>query len=242
MQGCRVLTLPGRGGSGCHLRSCWVAAGYRAFMLARDLLLLAAAVRRPRPALVAAAVAGAVLAELATLERVQVNPGRTVALLDTRATGEAILDETIERLQRMGPRHLDEVCRVMGRVAVVQVEQDLVAEGAIALDESNLFGVTLAKKYVVADRDRVRALQVILADVLTGETDADARAGSLIALLRAAGWLDQVMSPVLATRGVEIDLSAAARRISRGRWVDEPLVTLVSKEQGGAAAAAMGAV
>ena len=211
-------------------------------MLAEDLLLLAAAVRRPRPALVAAAVAGAVLAELATLERVQVTAGRTVALLDARPTGETVLDETIERLQRMGPRHLDEVCRVMGRVVVVQVEQALVAKGAIALDESGLFGVTLAKDYVVTDRDRLRALKVMLADVLTGETDADARAGSLLALLGAADWLGHVMPPVLATRGVKMDLSAAARRRSHNRWVDEPLVRLVSNEQGGAAAAAMGAV
>lgn len=226
---------------GWRLRCCPVGAGYRAFMLAEDLLLLAAAVRRPRPALVAAAVAGAVLAELATLERVQVTPGRTVALLDARPTGEAVLDETIERLQRMGPRHLDEVCRVMGRVVVAQVEQALVAEGAIALDESGLFGVTLAKERVVTDRDRLGALQVTLTDVLTRETVADARAGSLIALLEAAGWLSQVMSPVLATRRVAMDLSATARRISLGRWVDEPLVTLVANEQGGAAAAAMGA-
>ena len=130
----------------------------------------------------------------------------------------------------------------MGRVVVVQVEQALVAKGAIALDESGLFGVTLAKDYVVTDRDRLRALQVMLADVLTGETDADARAGSLLALLGAADWLGHVMPPVLATRGVKMDLSAAARRISHNRWVDEPLVRLVSNEQGGAAAAAMGAV
>lgn len=211
-------------------------------MLAEDLLLLAAAVRRPRPPLLAAAVAGAVLAELATLERVQVTPGRTVVLLDARPTGETVLDETIERLQRMGPRHLDEVCRVMGRVVVVQVEQALVAEGAIALDEPGLFGVTVAKERVVTDRDRLRDLQVLLADVLTGETDAGARTGSLIALLHAAGWLGQVTSPVLATRGAQVDLSATARHISRGRWVDEPLLALVRNEQGGAAAAAMGAV
>lgn len=130
----------------------------------------------------------------------------------------------------------------MGRVVVAQVEQALVAKGTIALDESSLFGVTLAKERVATDRDRLRALQVMLADVLTEERDADGRTGSLVALLHAAGWLGQVMCPVLAERGVEMDLSAAARRISRGRWVDEPLVTLVSNEQGGAAAAAMGAV
>lgn len=211
-------------------------------MLAEDLLLLVAAVRRPRPALVATAVACAVLAELATRERVQVTPGRTVAVLDARPTGAGVLDEAIERLQRMGPRHLDEVCRVMGRVVVVQVEQALVADKAIALDGSALLGVTLTKERVVTDRDRLRDLQVTLTDVLTGETDADARAGSLITLLHAAGWLTQVVSPVLAARGVGTDLSAVARRLSRARWVDEPLLALVADEQGGAAAAAMGAV
>lgn len=210
-------------------------------MLAEDLLLLSAAVKRPRPALLATAVAGAVLAELATLERVQVTPGRTVALLDARPTGEMVLDGTIERLERMGPRSLDEVCRIMGRLVVVQVEQALVAEGAIALDESRLLGVTLSTERVVMDRSRLRDLQVMVADTLTGETGADARSGSLIALLRAADWLKQAISPAVATRGVDLDWSAAAAQISRGRWVDEPLVTLVTKEQGGAAAAAIGA-
>lgn len=242
MEGCRARSNARRSRVGLSPSVLPDGAGYRAFMLAKDLLLLAAAVRRPRPALVATAVAGAVLAELATLERVQVTAGRTVALLDARPTGEAVLDETIDRLQRMGPRNLDEVCRVMGRVVVVQVEQALVAEGAITLDESGRFGVTLAKERMVTDRDRLRALQAMLADVLTGETDADARAGSLTALLHAAGWLTQVVSPLLATRGVQMDMSAAARHISRGRWVDEPLVTLLANEHGGAAAAAMGAI
>jgi hypothetical protein len=219
-----------------------LSAGYRAFVLADDLVLLAAPVRRPRPPLVAAAVAGSVLAELATLERVQVTSGRTVVLLDVRPTGKAVLDETIERLQRMGTRHLGEVCRVMGRVVVVQVEQALVTEGAIVLDELGLFGMSRTKERMVTDRDRLRALQVTLADVLTGETVADARSGSLIALLHAAGWLGQVIAPVLAARGLATDVSATARHVSRGRWVDEPLLTLVAQEQGGAAAAAMGAV
>ena len=213
-------------------------------MLAEDLLLLAAAVRRPRPSLVSAAVAGAVLAELATLERIHVDPGRTVVLLGARPTGEDVLDETLARLQRMGPRRLGEVCGVIGRLVVVQVEQSLVAEGAISLDESRALGVTVSTERVVTDRDRLSGLQVMLADVLTGETDAGPRAGSLITLLHAAGWLTQVVSPVLAARGraPESDLSAAARHVSQGRWVDEPLVALVAAEQGGAAAAAMGAV
>lgn len=211
-------------------------------MLAKDLVLLTAALRRPRPALVAVAVAGAVLAELAAAEQVQVTPGRTVVLIDARHTGEAVLDETVERLQRMGPRPLDEVCRVIGRVVTVQVEQALIAEGAIVLDESGLFGVTLAKELVVTDRDRLRELQVTLADVLTGETVADARTGPLIALLHAAGWLSQAISPVLATRGVAMDVAAMARHVSQNRWVDDPLLALVANEQGGAAAAALGGV
>jgi hypothetical protein len=93
-----------------------------------------------------------------------------VTLLDAGTTGQAVLDQTIDRLQRLGPRPLDEVSPVIGRLA---------------------------------------------------------------------GWLSQVVSPALAGRGVETELSTTARHTAHARWVDEPLLDLVADEHGGAAAAAI---
>lgn len=204
-------------------------------MLVHDLVLLGATLTRPDQALLATGVAVAALSELSRRELVQVTPGGVVRLLRREGTGEPILDDVLERLERMGPRSLGEVCDVIGRVVLAQADQELVEAGRLEVQERSLLAVRGRASRAALDDRRVETLRQRLVDVLTGEKGADPDTGPLLPMLHAMSWVYAVTRPALPAgwdRG-QVERAGAGR--GGTSWLAEPLRAHLAG-QGGATA------
>lgn len=205
-------------------------------MLVHDLVLLSATLTRPDQALLATGVAVAALAELSRHELVQVTPGSVVHLLGADPTGEPILDDVVERLGRMGPRSLGEVCEVIGRVVLAAADQELVETGRLEVQERSILGVRGRASRTALDTGRVETLRQGLVDVLTGEKPAD---GPLLPILHALTWVYAVTHPLLPAGWGRGEVERTAARLGGSTWLAEPLRAHLTR-QGGAAAAVGG--
>lgn len=205
-------------------------------MFVEDLILLSATVHPRRQQVVAAAAAATVLAELVATERVMLDGRGDLVVLEAGPTGDDLLDDVLTRMGRMGPGGVDRVAEVIGPLVAFGAEQRLTEEGVLQLERTSLLGVTTGTHLMVLDRDRLRALQQRLVDVLTGELAVDARSGTLVTVLSAAGWLPGALGTA-APGWSRRDLQQVVSAVARGRWVAEPLSQLVARQDSGAAAA-----
>lgn len=205
-------------------------------MFVEDLILLSAPVRPRRPQVVATAAAATVLAELVATEKVMLDGRGDLVVIATGATGDDLLDDVVTRMGRMGPSGVGRVAEVIGPLTAFGAEERLTEEGALQVERSGLLGVTTGTHLMVLDRDRLRALQQRLVDVLTGELAPDAHSGTLVTVLAAAGWLPEALGTA-APDWSHRDLQQLLAPVVRGRWVAEPLTRLVARQDSGAAAA-----
>lgn len=205
-------------------------------MFVEDLILLSATVRPRRQQIVAAAAAATALAELVATERVVLDGRGDLAVLQDGPTGDVLLDDVLTRMGRMGPSSVDRVAEVIGPLVAFGAEELLTEEGVLQVERTSLLGVTTGTHLMVLDRDRLRALQQRLVDVLTGELAADAGSGTLVTVLSAAGWLPGALGSA-APDWSRRDLQQLVAPVARGRWVAEPLARLVARQDSGAAAA-----
>lgn len=183
------------------------------------------------------AVAGALLCELALLERVNLDDGR-IAVVDGSSTGDDLLDEALTRFaDRTGKKPKDVIARI-GR-GLPRLALDRLGRAEILHEEqARALGVRWWSRWRVIDTARRDALRAELLAVLTGQQEPQGRTGSLIAMLHALNALGAAF-PKEARLGIPLrELRRSAKEIAQGRWG----ATAVSQAIQAATAAAAAAV
>lgn len=182
------------------------------------------------------AVAGALLAELALRERVELADGR-LAMVDTTPTGDDLLDEALRRFaERVGKKPKNVLQRV-GRGLAREVLERLSRAEIVQERPTALLGARLWSAWEVLDTERRDRLREELLRVLTGVQEVDGRTGSLVSLLLATSALDNAL-PKGERGGLRLrELKASAKEISQGRWASKAVADAVAAATAAAAAA-----
>lgn len=167
------------------------------------------------------AVAGALLAELAGTERVDLDERERIRLLDTTSTGDALLDEALVRLGQQAGRKPKQAIQKFGK-GLARVAYDQLARAELVEPkEHGALGLTLWTSWRPLDAGRTERMRAELVDVLARRREADLRSGTLISLLRATDQLGRGL-PKEARGGLTMrEIKAAAKEVSRGRWASE---------------------
>jgi hypothetical protein len=177
-----------------------------------------------------AALAGAVLSDLATEGAIDLRDGIVVASGVTRpddavlaARAEVVATEPRLRKTAWWVR------RWAGRPLSEEVLATMVADGLLRVEHVRVLGLFPATRHPVLDPSVEPAVLVRMAAVLSGEAEPDSRTASLIALCSVTG--------LLRTHFGRVD-RATVKRITEGEWAS-PAVRQVIAETNAAMMAAL---
>jgi len=182
--------------------------------LAEELLLLAFNDRtgRNQASHLEMGLAGAVLLELSLLERIDIGD-KHIEVIDSRSTGDGLLDEMIQRIQTDKPRKANAWVPRLSRNLTAQVRDRLVQAGVLEHVRDTVLAVFPFNRYqpgtgtIEAD-----ALRRLTAAVDTGHS-GDARTGALASLIYIL-QMERVVFPDRRRR----DVRAVLKTISQGSW------------------------
>jgi hypothetical protein len=189
-------------------------------LIAEDLLLLLTDDRTgkllARSAQVDLALGGALLIELALLERVDVARGRLL-VADESPTTDGLLDETLALLASRAGKKPRDVVRRLGKGVRGRLYARLAERGVLRAERGKILGLLPVQSWPSSDSAHETGVREILVHALrTGAAD-DARTRALVALLHALKAVDAVIAP--ASLGVsKRELNANARRIGEDSW------------------------
>ncbi len=196
-------------------------------LLAEDLLLLltdddSGKLAAPG-AEVDVALGGALLVELALMERVdvagsdeRVREGRLV-VRDPGPTGDGLLDEALAIVgQKEGKKPQSIVARLGKRVRVRLYER-LVAGGVLRAEDDRAFGIFPTHRWPSKDAAHESTVRAGLVTALREGTTAEARTGALVSLLLALKAVHKAVDPGSVGLSKK-ELNANAKRIAEGDW------------------------
>lgn len=184
------------------------------------------------------AMAGALLAQLATLERLSLAGGR-ITVVDATPTGDDLLDEALTRFaarKGQAPAEvLDEVGQglpelVLARMARAELMQERT---------TRVLGLRMFSTWHPVDPAQQAQLRERLLFVLAGRRPVDGRSGTLVSLLLATWALGEAL-PKEARAGMRLgDLERSAAQISKGRWASRSVADVIEAATSAAAGAAV---
>ncbi|GAB3962964.1 hypothetical protein GCM10029978_019550 [Actinoallomurus acanthiterrae] len=182
-------------------------------------------------------VAGALLAELALAERVQLVEGR-IAVVDPSPLGDPDLDALLERIAADGrPRKADRWVSKMRRDSTRKRRlARLAAMGVLEAREHKVLGLFPYTDYTVRDPSHRQELHARLEAVLNG-APSDDRSSALLAIAHACR-LDRKAFP-------GVDGKVRRRRvkeITEDEWAGRAVAKVIASIQAGVQAAASAAV
>lgn len=186
-------------------------------------------------------VAGALLSELAALEKVMLDQRGRLTVLDGTSTGDPTLDEALLRIGERSGRKPHDVLSHLGTGMRRRVQERLARAEIIQEDRATVLGIGLWRIWPLIDaRPRDRAREDVLR-VMTRAAEPDTRTGTLISLIEAtSGW--GAALPRDRRQGLSrSDLTRRAEEVARGRWGSEAVTRAVQEVAGAAAAVAVAA-
>ena len=169
------------------------------------------------------ALGGALLVELALIERVdvagpaqEVAPGRLV-VHDPGPTGDEILDEALATVTSKEGKKPQTVVTALGRGTRLRLYERLAEGGVLREKEGRVLGVFPTHRWPAQDASHEAAVRAALESALRHGAATDSRTGALVSLLSALNAVADVVDP----RAVGLskrELNASARRIAEGDW------------------------
>lgn len=214
-------------------------------LVAEDLMLLATLSDKGRPPLawaqnVEPAVAGALVAELTILGRVDIVGARLV-VTDATAVGDELLDQALELLNGDAiakARNLKQQVRRLdaglGRLNH-RVTSRLVSAGVLGEQGRRLALVTVVRRPVVDRARRQQLVGTVRSAVQSGGGNLEPRTASLIALLGAA----KLLGCVTESRAESRQAKAVARTTLASSPVGQAVAAIVADLEAVAAAGAV---
>jgi hypothetical protein len=165
-------------------------------------------------------LAGAVLVELATIERVGFAPkgrfqrGRMV-LLSSSPTGDPVLDRALDTVTNSRPAKPEQlIAKLRKRLRATLLER-LAMAGVLRRSRRRLLGILPLTTWPVADFSHKGALRARLQGVLVGDVTPDDRTAALVSLLSAVNAASKVVD------GNKKAVRARAKEIAGGDWAGE---------------------
>jgi hypothetical protein len=196
-------------------------------LIAEDLLLLLTADDTGKLAAsgtsVDAALGGALLAELALAERVdvagrgqRVREGRLV-VRDAGPTGDSVLDGALAAVGDKEGKKPESVVAALGKRTRVQLYERLAGRGLVRAEETRILGVFPRHRWPAEHAGHEADVRACLVTALRDGVTTDARTAALVSLLFALKVVHKAVDP--ASIGLsKRDLNARAERIAEGNW------------------------
>ena len=196
-------------------------------LIAEDLLLLLTDDATGKPVVDTSkldlALAGAVLVDLAELDRVEVaGPGEVVKegrlyLRDTTPTGEPVLDETLDRIGSRKPGKPASTLPHLTKGLREALYSRLVDRGVVRAEEGRVLGVFPSHQWPAADSSHEDELRRGLRDVLVVGREPTEHEALLISMLHAVDQVPKVLGGDVDKRQVR----ARAKSIAEGEFAGE---------------------
>lgn len=162
-------------------------------------------------------LAGALLSDLALLEKITIDERGRLQVLDLAPTGPEILDTALEIFAKQeGQEPKNVIMRVAVKDPAKHLYQGLAAAGYVREERSKVLRVFTRTTWPVTNLDHQDATRQELTDVLLGATPPDARTASLISLLRAVDGIAAIFEE--RTGLDKKGLQERAKAISEGNW------------------------
>ena len=184
-------------------------------LLVEDLLLLLMDDETGTPAQAGTlyyALGGAVLAELALLDRVSFDGGKVVAS-GSSPLPDPLLQEAWEKVARK-PRSAQTLIIEIGTGLWKPLTERLISQGLIRREEKKVLGVFKSTRLPAADATYEAELRSRIRAVLVDGAPPDARTAAVTALLSASGALPS-LRPQLAWSG---EVYKRAKELESGNW------------------------
>lgn len=175
------------------------------------------------------AVAGGTLLELVVRDRVRVVSGK-VSVTDTTPTGDALLDERLQRLGEWAERHRSaKVTEWLAKdqSAVVRATvRSLCERGLVVEEKHRTLGLFAVRRYPEADGSVERELRDRLKRVVVQGARPDNRTSALIALLHGARLYD-IAFPGVPRKEIEPRMAV----IADGQWAADSVRRAIREMQ-----------
>jgi hypothetical protein len=197
-------------------------------LVAEDLLLLLTADdtgrSRADSANMKMALGGALLAELALMQRVDLaGPDervkeRRLIVRDAGPTGDSMLDEALATVGRKEGKKPQNVVAALGKRTRVRLYERLAEAGLLRAEEGRILGIIPTRRWPAEDTGHEASVRAGLITALRDGVATDARTRALVSLLHALRAVHKVVAP--DTVGLsKRELKAGAKRIAEGEWV-----------------------
>lgn len=158
-------------------------------------------------------VGGALLAELEQRERVAVDGRSRIDVVDSRSTGDELLDGALDRFARGEGRRAKNTLLGVGRAASGLLHDRLARLELVGRDRGAL---GLGTRWPVLPGGPRDGLLAEVAAVVTGRAP-DARTGPLVGLLEAAGSLAKVVGEDLRPGMTDREVRRRGAEVAEGR-------------------------
>lgn len=185
-------------------------------------------------------LAGALLSELALLERVTLTPNGRLMTQSRAPIGQPRLDGALEFFYRHEGKKPSKVLGKLAKGLRQQLYSDLAVTGLVRPQEARRLGIFPTTHWVPDLHGRRQQTREAVAQVLLGTAAPDARTGSITSLLLAIGAIPSLFSGLGGLSGRE--LTRRAKVISQGNWAGAAVSKAVAEVQAAVNAAIIGAV
>jgi len=187
-------------------------------------------------------LAGAVLVELALLERIAIEPAKRPANGVVRVVGPAtdvpVLDAALARIAEK-PRKAVVLVPRLAKGLRGSVTDGLVARGVLREQKARLLGIFPTRRWPAVDSAGEDAVRRRLSEVLVQGLTPDVHTAALVSLLSAMERAPQVVGAPDRAARKQVKQRAAA--ISEGDWAGAAVRSAVQAAQAAASAAIMAA-
>jgi Golgi phosphoprotein 3 (GPP34) len=187
-------------------------------------------------------LAGAVLIELALLERIVVEPSKRPADGVVRVVGAAtdvpVLDAALARIAEK-PRKAVTLVPRLAKGLRASVTEGLVASGVLREQEARLLGIFPRRRWPAVDPTAEDAVRRRLHGVLVQGSTPDVRTAALVSLLSAMERAPQVVGA--PDRAARKQVKQRATVIAEGDWAGAAVRSAVQAAQAAASAAIIAA-
>ena len=174
-------------------------------------------------------VAGALLSELAAMERVMLDAKGRIEVVDASSTGDDVLDLALVRLGEGEGRKPQSVLGRLGKDMSQTLLRRLATAEVVQEKPVGLLGARLWSSWRLVSTRELDMLRDELLRVVTGQQQPDVRTGSLVSLVQATGAWGTAL-PKGSRGGLRTgELKRSAKEISQGRWGSEAVSRAIAE-------------
>ena len=181
------------------------------------------------------ALGGALLAELALMQRVDIaGPGERVregrlVVRDAGPTGDGVLDDALATVGDEEGRKPQSVVAALGKRTRARLYGRLAEAGVLRAEEGRILGVFHTHRWPAEHTDHEAAVRAGLDTALRHGGTTDARTGALVSLLLALKAVHTAVPPESVGLS-EHELNARAERIAEGDWVGKAVRSAIDTD------------